>query len=649
MYALLAAFIRGAATAGSKLAVTMSKFLAYAGPGMDLAVLADEITTSVIGENSPAFKSRVEELLRVGSEADALLDTMVTTQHTIDNVIKGIDNLSEMAKYTSEKHEVIAEKFQELDKLRQLAFAESPSNFVYFDTVRSLDGQTNVADLEAAIAALGAIYRPNPLSLGLQLGIVVGLRGGSVAYRSWQRGSGKAQREPTPALGENDNLLTTAVDPDRLSAASVADADARRASLSVDLAAVESPVRQGQQTANRYPVQDAVTNALSLGAGIYHFVSKYSGRADAVVALEDMIVEHKRRVEYYGYIVDGVPADKMAEVIEYFSLPEGASDSEGLRKGSKKNLEDFDDLLGRFLVGMTNSYVDMQQDFNEVSPQLEEDMQRVTELLEARIKHEGYASMALDSQRLGEHRMEAGIKPAQEQFTSKVIQPLDALITELVQEIDNHKAYARIMTAAVAHVAEERNIEPALLDYREAQRRLMLEVFGIIATEAQLDQMVALERARRIAALAATIPTKRDELIGELNTFFTERTRFTDDADGRAMVLQLLNMSIESYRGPVDEVIQRMVDGIAADLSQKRQTLESELLAYLDELPDATEQTIADVRSDNDALVEADLQRWLDQFDNSYHIHFQDRTVYLDRPSMEAAIRAANADVAQAA
>src|SRR5690606_24231446 len=208
------------------------------GTALGAAHLADEIARAVMGDDyDPALRDLAERVIEAGRDHDAKLHEIVQVNDDINNVIGGINSLTEIVLDFGERQELVQDKLDELVALRLTLSTTTPLTYTWFETMR-LRAQTGLSleDVAEQVAALKSDNRLNYVHMGYFAAELAGTLG----MRAWAHWKGTGARPPSGSLGQVP-AGETPPDTRRLSTASQQQTRSRLARLRAGIKTIGKP------------------------------------------------------------------------------------------------------------------------------------------------------------------------------------------------------------------------------------------------------------------------------------------------------------------------------------------------------------------------------------------------------------------------
>ena len=108
------------------------------GTALNAAHLADEIARAIMGDDyDPALRDLAERVIEAGRVYDEKLDEVAQVNTDINNIIGGIDSLTDIVLDFGERQELVREKLEKLEELRNTFSTTTPRSFQWFEVVRA--------------------------------------------------------------------------------------------------------------------------------------------------------------------------------------------------------------------------------------------------------------------------------------------------------------------------------------------------------------------------------------------------------------------------------------------------------------------------------------------------------------------------------
>ena len=553
---------------------------------LDVGLLATEVAKAVMGDDfDPALRDRAEEVIEAGRIYDEKLDEVARRRDEVIGITDGIRSVTgNVIIDFGERVELVREKLNSLVLLRETLNNTQPRLHSWFNArkLQPLILEQPFDEIENQVAAQLQVNGPNTLiivSSTLSLGINAGLS-------AWGHFRGNGQRPPVGSLGEDADAPTN--EPfRRMNATTRAEIEDLRNRLDTKITVPRNVVNDAHTVASRGPggnvFVNGVVNAvriLSFGMSLYGLATLVRQRNEAMDALNEMLDHYQNATPLYDHILNGIPdAAAFDKVVEFFELTESdlSDDSrEGLEEGILHLQHEHDDMLKDILDGMDASYLDMITEFKAVEEVADPSI--ISSLEAAHTVHKEAQSLALDTDRSVDIRVDDGITVARDGFNASVSNQLNETLAALSVAIDEYNAFRMIVTAALVLVV---NRQKAFLQVRQNA-----EAFG--ATEEQLANALAAAEAD----FEETIDTEVIKILNELNESHPDRTLFLNSSEVGEAVREAMG-----EQDPMDA----MITVAATSLVVKKEELESEAL---------------------NAEIDGEVQKLLSDFD----VLFADRT-----------------------
>ena len=543
---MVLALIKAAITANRLKAAGRAVFTLaeVGGIALSAAHLADEVARAIMGDDyDPALRDLAEQVIEAGREHDARLHEIVQVNDDINNVVGGINSLTEIVLDFGERQELVRERLEELVALRLTLSTTTPRTYTWFETIRlrALTGLT-LEDVAEEVAALKAVNGPNYVNMGYFAAELAGVLG----MRAWAHWRGAGARPPSGALGQVP-AGEIPPDPRRLSTASQQQARTRLARLKAGIAAIGTPVARAYQVAAHNPKITAsvraVVSSATFAMGLFFLVEKVKGRNEAMVVLREMLAHYERVTPVYDAVLNGASDSATLEAVGALfdiDLDElGADARASLEAGYRSIQAEYDAMLADILDGMDAAYEDMIEEFEAVA--MEADRPIIDQLRAAHHAHQQARLIALDTTRSGERRASEGIIEARDAFIATVGDQLNETLAALSEAIVNHNVYRMLETAAANLADKKQRIESEMEALRAANPGWPEEVFDVI-------------RAEKEAALERDIVSEAGRLASDFDQLFAGRTVFETAAEVeealRRLMDELLSLDVADLDAP---------------------------------------------------------------------------------------------------